>query len=411
MQHGIISRWLKQVGDHITAGDILAEVETDKAIMELESYEDGILLYIGVAAKATAQINEIIAIIGQAGEDISLLLKEPAMDDQSTLPEEKPAPAVSIPPIACADTRVPAVAVPSTVALPAHAAGEISAHRVAASPLAKKIAKEKGYDIKQVVGSGWEGRIIKKDVVAFKGPTSNGSAHGPPPLGVQEGHQDLPISAMRQKMAQVLKESKVTAPHFYLTIAINMNQVVALRPALNAQATTKISINDWMIKAIALALAQHPKINAAWLNDKIRLYQHIHIGVAIAVGEDLVVPVIRFADQKTLAEISKEMKMFTERAQQAKLMPPDYIGATFTISNLGMLGVESFTAIINPPAACILAIGAIVQVPIVAGDKIEPAYMLKVTLSCDHRVVDGKAAALFLSMLKSLLEQPLRLLI
>ena len=411
MQHGIISRWLKQVGDAISAGDILAEVETDKAIMELESYEDGILLYIGVAEKAVVQVNAVIAIIGQTGEDISCFLKETAMDDRSIAPEAMPSPGVPTLPISCSDRPSPAVESAPACVAPIHVPGKISLNRVIISPLAKKIAHEKGYDIKQVQGSGWEGRIIKKDIMAFQRSTCHFTAQGPDALNEKEGHQDVPISAMRQKVAQVLRESKAVAPHFYLTVAINMSQVVALRSAFNAQAPTKISINDWMIKAISLALSAHPTINAAWLSDKIRLYQHVHIGVAVAAGEALVVPVIRFADKKGIVQISKEMKILTEQAQQEKLTTQDCIGATFTISNLGMLGIESFTAIINPPAACILAIGAVAQVPIVEDNKIVPAHMVKVTLSCDHRVVDGKVGALFLTMLKSLLEQPFRLLI
>lgn len=406
MQHGIISRWLKQVGDKIVAGDILAEVETDKATMELESYEDGTLLYVGVLEKSAVLVNDIIAIIGAPGEDISTLLAE-----QASLKEDTPSATLEIPKttltVVVATTDVVPAVEPSYKAQELHQPSD----RFFASPLAKKIAKEKGCDITQVQGSGESGRVIKKDVMHFVTHSLNEvSGHTGPSYG-KESYQDQPLSSMRQITASVLTESKIAAPHFYLTIAINMDKVVALRPELNTHAATKISINDLVIKATALALKRHPKINTAWFKDKIRSYQHIHIGVAVAVEDGLIVPVVRFADQKPLAEISKEVKVLSQKAQQKKLTPQDYAGATFTISNLGMLGVESFTSIINPPASCILAVGAVQQTPIIQGNQIVAAYVMKVTLSCDHRVVDGAVGALFLSTLKELVEQPLSLLL
>lgn len=408
MQHGIISRWLKQVGDKIVAGDILAEVETDKATMELESYEDGTLLYVGVLEKSAVLVNDIIAIIGAPGEDISTLLAE-----QASLKEDAPSAPIATmeipkttPIVVVATDVIPAVE-PSYKTQELHQPSD----RFFASPLAKKVAKEKGCDITQVQGSGESGRVIKKDVMHFVTHSLNEvSEHTGPSYG-KESYQDQSLSSIRQITASVLTESKIAAPHFYLTIAINMDKVVALRPELNAHSATKISINDLVIKATALALKRNPKINTAWFKDKIRSYQHIHIGVAVAIEDGLIVPVVRFADQKPLAEISKEVKVLSQKAQQKKLTTQDYAGATFTISNLGMLGVESFTSIINPPASCILAVGAVQQTPIVQGNQIVAAYVMKVTLSCDHRAVDGAVGALFLSTLKELVEQPLSLLL
>lgn len=396
MQNGIISRWVKQVGDKVVAGDILAEVETDKATMELEAYEDGTLLYIGVPEQSAARVNDIIAIIGEAEEDINALLAATASIDGAThtdvaLPSNPSAP---VDPVVAAKVVAPTS---STEPLPSD--------RFCASPLAKKIAKEKGYDITQVQGSGPAGRVVKKDVIHFVPDGVHQAYIGAD--STEPSYQDLPITPMRQTIAKVLTESKMNIPHFYLTVAINMDKIVALRAALNLHAATKISMNDLIIKATALALAQHPKVNVAWLADKIRSYQDVHIGVAIAVEEGLIVPVVRFADRKPLVAISKEVKIFSERGK--KLTPKDTTGATFTISNLGMLGIASFAAIINPPAACILAVGAVQQIPIVQDNQIVPAHMLEVTLSCDHRAVDGAVGALFLATLKGFLEEPLRL--
>lgn len=402
MQQGIISRWVKQVGDKVAAGDILAEVETDKATMELEAYDDGTLLYIGVAEKSAVQVHDIIAIIGEAGEDINALLASiaSASGAADSAVSTDSVDEVAGPGAAINEATGAAVALPPAEPLP-------SSDRFFASPLAKKIAKEKGYDLTQIQGSGEAGRVVKKDVMQFVPSPLDQTWMGGQPTG--PSHQDFSISAMRQTIANVLTDSKMNIPHFYLTIGINMNKAVALRAELNHHTETKISINDVIIKATALALTQHPKLNAGWLIDKIRQYQHVHIGIAVAVEEGLVVPVVRFADQKPLVSISKEVKRLSDQSQ--KLTAKDYIGATFTISNLGMLGITSFSAIINPPAACILAVGAVQQIPIVQDNQIIPAHMLQVTLSCDHRVVDGAVGASFLSTLKALLEEPLRLLL
>ncbi|MCT4696958.1 dihydrolipoamide acetyltransferase family protein [Candidatus Cardinium sp. TP] len=393
MQQGTISRWIKQVGDKVAAGDILAEVETDKATMELESYDDGILLYI--AEKSVAEVNTIIAIIGEPGEDIHALLAATVATEGAT--------AVGV--VSSSD--------PVVACLVAPPAGDVQSalpsDRLLASPLAKKLAQEKGYDLTQIQGSGTAGRVVKKDVVQFIPDRSRPVWMGG--HSTQPAYQDLPVSAMRQTIAKVLTESKSHIPHFYLTVRIHMDPVMALRAELNHHAATKISMNDLIIKATALALVQHPKVNAAWFTDKIRTYAHAHIGVAVAVEDGLVVPVVSFADQKPLVTISKEVKLFSKQAQEKKLAVQDTTGATFTISNLGMLGIESFSAIINPPAACTLAVGAVQQLPIVQDHQVVPAHMLQVTLSCDHRVVDGAVGALFLSTLKALLEKPLPLLL
>ena len=395
MEYGIISRWIKQVGDKVVAGDILAEVDTDKATMELESYEDGTLLYVGVVEKAAVRVNDIIAIIGDPEEDINRLLTSTVAIDG-----DRPT-----------DRRIDLLPVRdgNPVAPTDHMQSHLPLDRSIASPLAKKIAKEKGYDLSQIQGSGEGGRIVKNDVIHFVPNRLNKSSINE--QSTTAAYQDLPISAMRQKIAEVLTESKINIPHFYLTVDINMNKVVEMRAELNQYASTKISINDLIIKATALALIQHPKVNAAWLTDKIRSYQYVHIGVAVAVEDGLVVPVVRFADQKPLVEISKTVKNICKQAREKKLTPKDYTGATFTISNLGMFGITSFSAIINPPAACILAVGALQKIPIFKDNQIVPADMLQLTLSCDHRVVDGHAGALFLATLKALLEQPWSLLL
>lgn len=370
MEQGIISRWIKQVGDKIIAGDILAEVQTDKATMELEAFEDGTLLYIGVAEQSAAQVNDLLAIIGDPDESIDDWLAPTAVADKPVEPS-------------------------------------LSSDRVFASPLAKKIAAAKGYNIKDIQGSGQGGRVIKRDIIDFLTNISGQIA----PDQDRPNYEDRPITPMRQAIANLLTESKTQIPHFYLRLSINMTKLVPFRQQLNGYAPTKISINDLIIKATALALMQHPAANSAWLTDKIRSYKEAHIGVAVAVRDGLIVPVVRCAQSKSLTAISKEVKILYEKAEQQKLTLEDTSGPTFTISNLGMLGIESFTAIINPPAACILAVGAMRETPIVQDNQIIPAYMLEVTLSCDHRVVDGVVGASFLSTLKDLLEQPLRLLL
>lgn len=403
MEEGVIAAWLKKEGDTVKAGDILAEVETDKATMELEAYEDGTLLYIGVKEQEAAPINGIIAIIGEAGENIAALL---AAEAQAPAPQQESAPQEEAPaaPIAAAPTAVQ----------PASAAAQSPALGITASPLAKKMAQDKGYELAQIQGTGEGGRIIKRDIEGFAPVTQPASAAPTivlPAVVGKERYEDIPVSAMRKTIAKRLTESKFSAPHFYLTVSVDMDQVVAARPSINEHAPVKISFNDIVIKAAAMALRQHPTVNASWLTDKIRYNQHIHIGVAVAIEDGLMVPVVRFADTKSLAHIATEVKSFSQQAANKQLTPKDTGGDTFSISNLGMKGIESFTAIVNPPASCNLAIGAIKQVPVVKDGAVVPGHVMKATLSCDHRVVDGIVGAAFLQTFKALLENPLKMLV
>ena len=389
MQYGVLHRWLKKVGDHVLEGDILAEVETDKATMELESYHEGVLLYIGVKEKEKVYIDAIIAIIGHAGENIDALIQAQCANKVSKVLT------VDNIPLSCDKT-------PALAALQEPFGG---VNRILASPLAKKIAKEKQYDITKIKGSGYAGRIVKKDVLNFD-PCFGQQTQAP-----QADYQDESLSIMRQTIAKVLTESKSTVPHFYLTVRVNMGNLVVLREKLNAYADTRISINDFLVKAVALALVEHPKMNVAWMADTIRYYKQVNIGIAVAIPDGLIVPVVRLANQKSLIQISKDIKGLTQKAQQRSLSAQACRGATFTISNLGMFGIENFMAILNPPEACILAVGAIRQEPIVQDNAIVPAHMMSLTLSCDHRVVDGAMGALFLETLKAILENPLKMVI
>lgn len=404
MEEGVIAAWLKKEGDTVKSGDILAEVETDKATMELEAYEDGTLLHIGVREQEAAPINGVIAIIGEKGEDIDALLAEaqaptPQQEEAVPLQKEEATPPATVSPVTTQATSV---------------AQQPTTTSIIASPLAKKMAQEKGYKLTQIQGTGEGGRIIKRDIENFA-PSIPAASDAPiitlPPVVGEERYEDVPVSGMRKTIAKRLAESKFSAPHFYLTVSIDMDQVVAARPSINEHAPTKISFNDIVIKAAATALRQHPTVNASWLTDKIRYNQHIHIGVAVALEDGLVVPVVRFADTKSLAHIATEVKSFTQKAVNKQLTPQDAGGDTFSISNLGMKGIESFTAIVNPPASCNLAVGAIKQVPVVKDGAVVPGHVMKATLSCDHRVVDGAVGAAFLQTFKILLEDPLRMLI
>lgn len=397
MTEGTIVAWHKKVGDKVKSGDLLAEVATDKATMELESYEDGTLLYIGPKEGEAVPVDGIIAIIGEKGADYTPLLTQGAKPAAAGKAEEKKEGAVT-------------QASSQTQAVSAEPGG-----RVKASPLAKKIAKEKGIDLRQVQGSGEHGRIVKKDIEEFK-PSQAQPARteqkAPSPAVVgQESFEEVPVSQMRKTIARRLAESKFSAPHFYLTMEINMDKAIEARNSLNEVSPVKISFNDMVIKATAAALKQHPKVNASWLGDKIRYNHHIHIGMAVAVDEGLLVPVIRFADSKSLSQIGAEAKDLGGKAKNKKLQPNDMTGNTFTISNLGMFGIEEFTAIINPPDAGILAVGGIKQVPVVKNGEIKIGNVMKLTLSCDHRVLDGAVGSAFLQTLKSYLEDPVRILI
>lgn len=398
MTEGVIAAWHKKVGDQVKSGDILADVETDKATMELENFDNGVLLYIGVEEGASVPVNAIIAIVGAAGEDYQGLLDAaPAAAPEAKAAETAAAPA---PAVAPASTPAPAAVVPASTTN--------QDERLKASPLARKIAAEKGIDLRALQGSGDNGRIVKRDIDQMASQPATTAAASV--VSGQESFTEQAVSQMRKTIARRLAESKFSAPHFYLTIDIDMEAAMAARAEINAVAATKVSFNDLVVKAAALSLRKHPKINASWLGDKIRFNQHIHIGVAMAVEEGLLVPVVRFADNKALAQIASEVKVYAGKAKEKKLQPADWEGNTFTISNLGMFGIEEFTAIINPPDACIMAVGAIRETAVVKNGQVVVGHRMKVTLSCDHRVVDGASGAEFLQTFKSLLESPVRML-
>jgi pyruvate dehydrogenase E2 component (dihydrolipoamide acetyltransferase) len=407
MEEGTVAQWHKKIGDKVEEGDLLAEIETDKATMEFEAFQEGVLLHIGVEEGNTAPVDTILAILGEEGEDISALLaahsgEAPAAEE--TKKEEIAAP-VEVAPVEVAPVSVASNNEPST------------GGRVKSSPLARKLAEDKGVDLAQVKGSGEGGRIVKRDVDEFKiepapavaSPAINMGSAGAAPAGMS--FEEFPVSQMRKTIARRLSESKFTAPHFYLTLDIDMDNAIDARKSINAVAPQKISFNDFVIKAAAVALKQHPVINSSWAGDTIRRNHEINIGMAVAVDDGLLVPVIRNADQKGLATINTEAKEFAGKARDKKLQPSDWEGNTFTISNLGMFGIEQFTAIINAPDACILAIGGIKQVPVVKDGAVVPGNVMKITLSCDHRVVDGVSGASFLQTMKGILENPLNMLL
>ena len=400
MTEGVIAAWHKKVGDTVKSGELMAEIETDKATMEYESYHTGTLLYIGAKEKESIPINGVLAIVGEKDADWKALLKaaqaEAPKEEESSAPSAAPAPPAS----------------PQPAGTPS---SQASNGRLKASPLAKKMAKDLGYDLSKIEGSGDQGRITKRDVENYKpgaAPAKEGEkAVVLPSVVGEESFEEVALSQMRKTIARRLAESKFTAPHFYLTMEIDMDRAIQARKSINEVSPVKVSFNDLVIKAVAAALRQHPDVNVSWLGDKIRKNHHIHIGVAVAVKDGLVVPVIRFADNKSLAHISSEVKSLAQRAHDKKLQPSDWEGSTFTVSNLGMFGIEGFTAIINPPDACILAVGGIKETPVVKNGQIVPGNTMKVTMSCDHRAVDGAVGSAFLQRLKGLLEDPVRILI
>jgi pyruvate dehydrogenase E2 component (dihydrolipoamide acetyltransferase) len=406
MTEGVIAGWHKKVGDTVKKGEVLADIETDKATMELESYKDGVLLYQGAQPGEKIQVNDLLCIIGKEGLDVNAIVSAVKASGGSA---SVAAPAAASQP--AAPTPVAAAPTQSEVV--------VNEGRIFASPLAKKIAGEKGIDLRYVKGTGDNGRITKNDVDAYVPAAATASAPqvtksaapvASAPAG-QVSFEDVPVSQMRKTIARRLSESLFTAPHFYLTMSIDMDAAVAARAKINEVAPVKISFNDMVLKATALALKQHPKVNSSWLGDTIRYNHHINIGVAVAVEDGLLVPVVRFADTKSLSQIGAEVKEYAQKAKDKKLQPADWEGSTFTISNLGMYGIDQFTAIINPPDSCILAVGGISQVPVVKNGQVVPGNIMKVTLSCDHRSVDGATGAAFLQTLKSLLEEPLRMLV
>lgn len=408
MTEGVIVSWLKKVGDDIKPGDILAEVETDKATMELENYVKGTLLHIGIPEGGSVPVDSLIAIVGQKGEDISALL-----NGASTKPTLAEPSAVAAPAEIIDNSTAPvANATPAATV----AATNTEDGRIKASPLAKSVAKEKGIDLSQIAGSGDNGRIIKKDVENFVPATKSvqtekSAAISLPQIVAQESYTEVAVSQMRKAIARRLSESKHTAPHFYLTMSINMDKAIAARKQMNEYSEVKISVNDIIVKAVALSLRKNPNANSSWLGDKIRYNQHINIGVAVAIEDGLIVPVVKFADNKSIAHISAEVKQLADKAKNKKLQPNEFEGNTFTISNLGMFGIDEFTAIINPPDACILAVGAAKESVIAENGQMKIAQVMKVTLSCDHRVVDGAVGSAFLATLKDLLENPVKMLV
>ncbi|HVI43627.1 MAG TPA: pyruvate dehydrogenase complex dihydrolipoamide acetyltransferase [Chitinophaga sp.] len=405
MTEGKIVAWNKKVGDTVKSDDVLAEVETDKATMEVIGYADGTLLYIGVKEGNAAKVNGIIAIVGKAGTNVDAILaaENAAPAAKTAAPAEAAAPAAN-----------------GAAVAPAAETAASADGRVKASPLAKKLAAEKGIDINKVTGTGDNGRIVKKDVDSYVPSAAPATATVPAAQGPaapafvpsgQEGYTDTPLSQMRKVIARRLSESKFTAPHFYLKIDVVMDKAMEARKAINEISPVKISFNDMVIKAAALALRQHPDVNASWMGDFIRHNHHVHIGSAVAIEDGLIVPVIRFADQKSLSQIAGEAKGLYDKAKNKKLQPQDFSGNTFTISNLGMLGIDEFTAIINPPDSAILAVGGIKETAVVENGQVKIANIMKLTMSCDHRSVDGAVGARFLATLKTYLENPVTMLV
>lgn len=411
MTDGVVAKWHKKVGDKVKSGELLADIETDKATMEFESFQNGVLLHIGVQEGKSAPVDSILAVLGNEGEDIKALLAEEAGKSASAKEEVKPEAKKEIAaekPAVKVETSAPEkkqeTAISSVTIQTKFISGKDSNGRLKISPLARKLAEDKGINVDSLKGSGDGGRIIKRDIDNYKQ-----GANVPAFVGV-ESYTEESVSQMRKTIARRLGESKFSAPHFYLTMEIDMDEAIKAREAINTVAGTKISFNDLVIKAAALTLRKHPKINASWLGDRIRYNNHIHIGVAVAVEEGLLVPVVRFADGKTLTQIAAEVRNYAAKAKDKKLQPSDWEGNTFTISNLGMFGIDEFTAIINPPDACILAVGGIKQMPVVKNGQIVPGNVMKLTLSCDHRVVDGALGAAFLQTLKHNLENPVLML-
>lgn len=421
MEEGNIVGWLKEEGEEIEAGETIAEVETDKATMELDSFVDGVLLHIAVK-EGPVPIDGVIAVVGEKGEDWQAAIDAAGAGSNGSSESEAEAEA----------PKTEEAPKPAETAAPASSTTTADDKRLKASPLAKSMAKEAGIDISTIQGSGDQGRIVKKDVEAAMAnppaapapvaqpaapPAANPEKAAPPPVvpftfgGGEANYEDKPISQMRKVIARRLGESKFTAPHFYLTIEVNMDKAVQLRKRLKEVSPAKVSFNDLVIKAAAAALREHPAVNSSWLGDAIRTNHDIHVGVAVAVPDGLLVPVIRYANMKTLSQINSEVRHLAGKAKDKRLQPDEMQGNTFTISNLGMFGIEEFTAIINPPDSCILAVGTIVQKPIVKAGEIVVGNMMKVTLSCDHRVVDGATGAQFLQTFQEILEDPIRLLV
>jgi len=403
MTEGVVAQWLKKVGDKVSEGDILAEIETDKATMEFESFNEGTLLFIGLQDGDSAPVDSLLAIIGEEGENIDAIIKDfkissPA--EESTPVKEEPK---AVAPVPVSETHTDTVT--------AHvAAPVVNTGKVIASPLAKKIAKEKGINLATVAGSGDHGRVVKRDIENFV------PAAAQPPTVTQtialgeESFDETKNSQMRKVIAKRLGESKFSAPHYYLMLEINMDSAIASRKVINAIPDTKVSFNDMVVKACAMALKKHPQVNSQWFEDKIRVNNHVNIGVAVAVEDGLLVPVIPFTDHKSLTKIGAEVKDKAMKAKTKKLTPAEMEGSTFTVSNLGMFGISEFTSIINQPNSAILSVGAIIEKPVVKNGEIVVGNTMKVTLACDHRTVDGATGAAFLQTLRQFIENPVTML-
>lgn len=400
MEEGVVAEWHKKVGDTVESGELLADIETDKATMEFESFQDGVLLHIGVEKGKAAPVDSILAILGKKGEDISDLLKgDSAAPAAAEVKEEPKAPAEEKAP---EPTKSAAPVVANTAS---HSSDN---GRLKASPLAKKLAEDKGIDISSVQGSGEGGRIVKRDIDNF----TSSAAVANVPTGV-ESFTDVPASQMRKSITKSLTKNQFTAPHFYLTISLDMDNTMKARKSLNEVSDVKISFNDIVIKAVAAALKVHPNVNSSWIDEtnSVRTNHHISIGVAMAVEDGLLVPVVKFADQKSLSQVSAEVKDFAGKAQSKKITLEELQGNTFTVSNLGMFGIEQFTSILNAPESCILAVGAIKEVPVVRNGELAVGNVMKVTLTCDHRTVDGASGAAFLQTFKKFVENPVTMLV
>ncbi|MNJ85599.1 Dihydrolipoyllysine-residue acetyltransferase component of pyruvate dehydrogenase complex [compost metagenome] len=409
MTEGVVAEWHKKVGDTVKSGELLAEIETDKATLEFESFFDGVLLHIGIEKGKPAPVNSLLAIIGEKGEDISALLAS-AGTTAAPAEEKKEEKTAEAEPAKKVEEKAPAAVTSAPKAAPV-AVSNTSNGRILASPLAKKLAEEKGVDLSFISGTGEGGRITKRDVDHYVPYDAPARPAGSSAASLSESFVDEPVSQMRKTIARRLGESKFTAPHFYLTISLDMDNAIAARKSMNSNEGVKVSFNDMAIKAVAMALRKHPAINSSWMGDVIRRNSHVHIGVAVAVEEGLLVPVVRFADSKGLTQIGDEVKVLAQKAKDKKLQPAEWEGNTFTISNLGMFGIEQFTAIINSPDSCIMAIGGISQQPVVKNGQVVPGNIMKVTLSCDHRVVDGATGAAFLQTFKQYMENPVMMLV
>ena len=432
MEEGTLAKWFKKVGDSVKEGEILAEIETDKATMEFESFHDGVLLHIGIDEGSTAPVDSIIAVIGSKGEDISSIIKgsniayekpEPEVKEEPE-PEVKEEPELQVkeepelevkeepelevkedPKLEVKEKPKPEINEEVKSALVSNE----SAERILISPLARKLANEKRIDIKSIKGSGDNGRIIKRDIDSYK--SSDYSQFIQPRPSITESSNESQNSTMRKAIAKRLSDSKFSAPHYYLNIECEMDNMISFRNQFINTQNTKISFNDIIAKAVSLSLARHPKVNSRWYDDKIVFYDHVHLGVAVAIDDGLIVPVVKYANSKDLPEINTEIKDFAVRAKNKKLTPAEIEGSTFTISNLGMYGIESFTSIINQPNSAILSIGAIIEKPIVKNGDISIGNTMKLTLACDHRTVDGATGSLFLKTLKEFIENPVSILI